>query len=137
MSKPYLPVLAAALFSAGAAAQPFPMNEQGDVRWVCAGVGQTEREALARLEPGTSLKLVFAAGTEGAYLADVHVVLSDRDGKRAPLQFTAAAPICLIQAPAGRYHVEALFKDVKRAVDTRVPPGAKQPGMLVFRFPGE
>ena len=136
MSKRYLPVLALAMFSAGAAAQSFPMNEQGDMRWVCAGIGETEREALVKMEPGTSLKLVFAAGKRGEYLANVDVILSDRDGKRPALKFTAEAPICLIQAPAGRYHVEAAFNDVKRAIDARVPKDAKQPGMLVFRFPG-
>jgi hypothetical protein len=51
MIRLYLSVLALAVFSAGAAAQPFPMNEQGDVRWVCAGIGETEREALAKMEP--------------------------------------------------------------------------------------
>ena len=135
MSNRYLSVLALALFSGAAAAQPLPMNEQGDVRWICGGVGAADREALAKMEPGTSLKLVFAAGQRGAYLADVGVILSDREGKRPALKFVAEGPICLIRAPAGRYHIEAEFRDVKRAVDTHVAKDAKLPGMLVFRFP--
>ena len=137
MSKRYLCVLCLAAFSTGAAAQLPPMNEKGDLRWVCAGIGESERVALAELEPGTSLKLVFAAGKRGEYVAEVDVMLSDPEGKRAPLRFLAEGPICLVKAPAGRYHVEAVFKDAKRAIDARVGKDATQPGMLVFRFPGE
>ena len=135
MSKGYLAVLAMAAISAAASAQPFSMNEQGGVRWVCAGVGEEERAALAKLEAGSALKLVFASGKRGAYLAKVDVVLSDRDGKRPALKFTAAAPICLVQAPAGSYSVEASFRDEKRSLAANIAKDAKQPGMLVFRFP--
>jgi hypothetical protein len=135
MRKRYLSVLSLVLFSTAAAAQPFPFNEQGDVRWACAGVGQDEREAFARMEAGSSLKLVFAAGKQGQYLAKVDVVLSDREGKRPALKFTAEGPICLIQAPAGRYQLEASFRDEKRSVSATVAKEARQPGMVVFRFP--
>jgi hypothetical protein len=131
----HLPVLSLVLFCAAAAAQPFPMQEQAGVRWVCAGIGLDEREAFAKLEPDASLKLVFAAGKQGAYLARVDVVLTDREGKRAALKFTAEAPICLIQTPAGRYSVEAAFGNEKRTIATTVAKQAGKPGMLVFRFP--
>ena len=136
MTKHHLSFLCLAVFSAAAAAQSFPVNEQGDIRWVCGGIGLDEREALAKMETDSNLKLVFAGGKQGEYLANVEVVMSDREGKRPALKFTADAPVCLVQAPAGRYHVEAVFRDAKRAIDTRVAKDAKQPGMLVFRFPG-
>jgi hypothetical protein len=135
MSKRYLPVLTLAVFSAAVAAQPFPMKEQAGVRWVCAGIGEDEREAFAKLEAGSSLKLVFAAGKQGQYLANVDVILVERDGKRAAVKFTAQAPICLIQAPPGRYQVEASFRDEKRSAATTVSKDFRQPGMVVFRFP--
>lgn len=135
MTKHYLPVLCLAMFSTAAAAQPFPMNEQGDVRWVCGGIGLDERAALAKMEADSNLKLVFAGGKRGEYLAKVDVILSDREGKRSALKFTAKAPICLVQAPAGRYQVEALFRDEKRTIATTLAKDAKQPGMVVFRFP--
>jgi hypothetical protein len=135
MTARYLSVLSLVLLSTTAAAQPFQTNEQGDVRWVCAGIGEDEREALAKMEAGTSLKLVFAAGKRGEYLAGVDVILSDREGKRPALKFTAEGPICLIQAPAGRYQLEASFKDEKRSVSTMVAKDARQPGTVVFRFP--
>jgi hypothetical protein len=86
MRKRYLSVLSLVLFSTAAAAQPFPFNEQGDMRWACAGVGEDEREAFAKMEAGSSLKLVFAAGKQGQYVAKVDVVLSDREGKRPALK---------------------------------------------------
>jgi hypothetical protein len=131
----YLSVLSLILFSGAAAAQPFPMNEKGGVRWVCAGVGQDERAAFAKMEAGSSLKLVFAAGKQDQYLAKVDVLLSDREGKRPALKFTAQGPICLIQAPPGHYQIEARFRDEKRSASATVAKDAKQPGMLVFRFP--
>jgi hypothetical protein len=109
--------------------------DQGDVRWVCAGIALDERDALAKMETDSSLKLVFAGAKRGEYLANVDVVLGDREGKRPALKFTAQAPICLVQAPAGRYQVEALFRDEKRTLAATVAKDAKQPGMLVFRFP--
>jgi len=135
MRKRYLSVLSLVLFSTAAAAQPFPFNEQGDMRWACAGVGEDEREAFAKMEAGSSLKLVFAAGKQGQYVAKVDVVLSDREGKRPALKFTAEGPICLIQAPAGRYQLEASFRNEKRSVSATVAKEARQPGMVVFRFP--
>jgi hypothetical protein len=136
MTKHSLPILCLAMLSTTAAAQPFPMNEQGDVRWVCAGIGLDERNALAKMETDSNLKLVFAGAKRGEYLANVDVVLIDREGKRPALKFTAKAPICLVQAPAGRYQVDALFRDEKRTAAATVAKDAKQPGMLVFRFPG-
>jgi hypothetical protein len=130
-------MLSFALFSAGALAQPFPMSKQGEVAWVCAGIGEPERAAFSKMEQDANLKLVFASGKRGAYLADVGVLVTDREGKRPALKFKATGPICLLQAPAGRYQVDALFRDEKRSLGTTVPAGAKQPGVLVFRFPDE
>lgn len=137
MSKRYACILPLAFFSAGALAQTFPMNKQGEVGWVCAGIGEPERAALSKMERDANLKLVFAAGKRGAYLADVGVVVSDREGKRPALKFKATGPICLLQAPAGRYQVEALYRNEKRSIGTTLAAGAKQPGVLVFRFPDE
>jgi hypothetical protein len=73
------PGIAATLlsFSAAAQAPAFPMKEFGAVRWTCGGYGVQEREALARLEPKSDLKLVFAAGKDGAYVSQVLVWMGD------------------------------------------------------------
>lgn len=142
MNKRLLVGLALTALSAGASAQSsvgstapsFPTNQAGEVTWVCAGVGADEREAFAKSEPGTNLKLVFAAGKLGEYLASVDVVLVNQAGKRTPIHFTADAPICLISAPAGRYRVEASFRNAKRSMTTTAVKDAKRPTTLVFRF---
>jgi hypothetical protein len=69
------------------------MTKQGDIRWVCAGIGLDEREALAKMETDSNLKLVFAAGKQGEYMANVEVVMSDREGKR---------PACWCSGSPGR-----------------------------------
>lgn len=126
--------LSMALAAGVAAAQSFDMKEQAGVRWTCGGIGVNEREALAKLEPQSDLKLVFAGGKQGAYLANVAVTLTDADGKRSALQFTANAPICLIQAPAGSYRVEAAYGDARRSAAAEVGK-SKQPQTVILHFP--
>ena len=136
MTKTRLLMLSLGVLSASAGAQPLAMQEQAGVRWLCGGIGLSEREAFAKLESNANLKLVFAAGKEGAYLADVGVVVSDPAGKKVPLRFTASGPICLIAAPAGTYRVEATYHDTKASASTAVGKAAGHPGTVVLRFPG-
>ena len=135
MKNTRLLILLLGTLSAGAGAQPLTMQEQAGVRWLCGGIGVSEREAFAKLESQANLKLVFAAGKEGAYLADVGVVVSDPSGKKVPLRFTASGPICLIAAPAGHYRVEATYHDTKASASTALGKAAGHPGTVVLRFP--
>ena len=135
MTKTRWLMLSLGVLSASAAAQPLAMQEQAGARWVCGGIGLSEREAFAKLEPQANLKLVFAAGKEGADLANVDVVVSDPAGKKVPLRFTASGPICLIAAPAGSYRVEATYHDAKATAPAAVGKSAGRPGTVVLRFP--
>ena len=135
MTKKRWLILCSVMACAGAGAQPLAMQEQAGVRWLCGGIGVSEREAFAKLESQANLKLVFAAGKEGAYLADVGVVVSDPAGKKVPLRFTASGPICLIAAPAGTYRVEATYRDTKASAPAAVGKAAGHPGTVVLRFP--
>jgi hypothetical protein len=129
-------MLSLGVLCAGAGAQPLAMQEQAGARWLCGGIGLSEREAFAKLESQANLKLVFAAGKEGAYLANVDVAVSDPAGKKVPLRFTASGPICLIAAPAGQYRVEATYRDTKASASTAIgKTAAGHPGTLVLRFP--
>lgn len=127
--------LSLALTSGATAAQSFDMKEQAGVRWTCGGIGVDERAAFAKLEPQSDLKLVFAGGKQGAYLAQVAVTLTDAAGKKTAVEFTASAPICLIQAPAGSYRVEAAYGDVKRSAAAEVSKSLKQPQTVILHFP--
>jgi hypothetical protein len=119
-----------------AGAQALVRQEQGAVIWRCGGVGLEERDALARLEAGANLKLIFAAGPRGEYLANVEVALSDRQSKVAAVRFIAEGPICLIKAPAGSYRVDASVGDRKSSVSATLAEDPRHPAMVVVRFPG-
>jgi hypothetical protein len=139
MKKTVFLALCLALTSSGVAAQTpepdFTMKQYGAVRWVCGGYGANERAALARLEPRSDLKLVFAAGKNAVYVSQVLVWMNDEEGKQKPLQFRSDGPICLIQAPAGRYRFEASYGNATRNASASVVGNAKRPAMVVFRFP--
>jgi hypothetical protein len=128
-------VLALAALALPAAAQPFQTKEQAGVRWTCGGVGETERAELAKLESQSDLKLVFATGKRGAYVTDVAVSLTDTAGKRMNVQFTADGPVCLIQAPAGSYRVEAVYADTKQGAAAALGKQAGAPATVIFNFP--
>ena len=121
--------------SAAASAQALVAQEQGAVIWRCGGVGLEEREELAKMEPGSNLKLVFAAGARGEYLANVAVAISERQSKVAAVKFVAEGPICLVKAPAGSYRVDASLGDRKSSVSTTLAEDARRPAMMVLRFP--
>lgn len=132
-----LSFLALAALSVPASAQPFEMKEQAGVRWTCGGVGAGERAEFAKLEGQSNLKLVFAAGKRGAYVTDVAVLFTDDTGKRANVQFTADGPLCLIQAPAGSYRVEAVYGNTKQGAAAALDKKAGAPATVIFNFPDE
>ena len=121
--------------SAAASAQALLTKEQGAVTWRCGGVGVEEREELAGMEAGSNLKLVFAAGARGEYLANVEVALSERQGKVAAVKFIAQGPICLVRAPAGSYRIDASLGDRRGSASATAAEEARRPAMVVVRFP--
>jgi hypothetical protein len=116
-------------------AQSFEMKEQAGVRWACGGIGAEERAAFAKLEGQSDLKLVFASGKRGEYVSDVAVSLTDATGKRMNLQFTADGPICLLQAPAGNYRVEAAYAQTKQGAAAAIGKQAGKPATVILNFP--
>lgn len=83
------------------------MQEQAGVRWVCAGIGVEEREALAALRPQANAELVFATAPRGEYLSDVLLTVHAGQSEEHVLSVRTQGPICLLHLPAGRYRVEA------------------------------
>jgi hypothetical protein len=101
------------------------------VRYVQGGVGEEEREAISALRKDFNLELVFAAKGGGNYLADVDVTIRDAKGAEV-LRARADAPIMLVQLPAGRYSLEAVYdgKTQKRALS--VPARGRQQAGVYF-----
>lgn len=79
---------------------------QGDVTYLCGGVGEDEEAFMKQEAKGYDLMLTFAA-RNGAYLADVNVDIADAKGNSV-LQATCDGPIMLVDLPrSGSYRVNA------------------------------
>lgn len=134
--KRFLVVAALAAACGAAQAQELALRDDAGLRWVCGGIGEEERETLAALEPQVNLKLMFVAGKRGAFVANVDVSLYD--GASELLRFTmiAQGPICLIQAPVGRYRIAATYGELRLEQTVTLPEKkAKDPARIVFSFP--
>jgi hypothetical protein len=79
---------------------------QGDVTWLCGGVGAEEASYMKSEARGYDMMLTFAS-QDGSYLADVNVDIRDAKGQPV-LQAKCDAPIMLIDVPkSGSYRIRA------------------------------
>ncbi|QDZ27070.1 hypothetical protein [Noviherbaspirillum sp. UKPF54] len=79
---------------------------QGDVTYLCGGVGAEEAAYMTQQARGYDLMLTFAA-RDGSYLADVNVDIRDAQGKQV-LQANCDAPMMLVDVPkSGTYRIRA------------------------------
>lgn len=95
--------LAAAL-QANAATLPQPKTENG-VTYLNGGIGEAEAAAMKTEAQHYPMSVIFSAGKDNAFLADVKVTITDKGGKE--LLSTAAGPIILLKLPAGTYAIAA------------------------------
>lgn len=98
---------------AGAELNPAPSpiarlkpQTQGDVTYLCGGIGEEETSYMKREAQGYDLMLTFAT-QDGSYLADVNVDI--RNLKSEPvLQTMCDSPILLVDLPrSGTYRIRA------------------------------
>ena len=86
-------------------ARPRPQT-QGDVTYLCGGVGEEEASYMKSEAHGYDMMLTFAA-QDGSYLANVDVDIRDAKGKPV-LQVKCDSPIMLIDVPkSGTYRIRA------------------------------
>ena len=85
-----------------------PEQTQGAVTYVSGGIGENEAQAFEAAASQYPLTLEFAIKhtPRAEYAADVHVVLTDAQGKRV-LDTNSDGPFLLAKLPAGRYTVTA------------------------------
>ena len=79
------------------------VQNMGNIAYVSGGVGDESIERLQSMRDEFNLKLVFALKS-GAYLSDVHTVISDAKG-RSLLDTTSDGPWLMTRLPAGSYQV--------------------------------
>jgi len=116
---------------AAAVAIPAAKSDHG-ITYVSGGIGHDEAAAMKAAARDFPLSMVFSAGKDNEYLADVKVQLKDKAGKVA-FDEVSDGPIMLVKVPAGRYAIEATRdgKTLHRSVD--VP--AKGDRQVVFHWP--
>ena len=80
------------------------------VKYIDGGIGKDESAAMLREAKSFPLSLVFSGGKTNHYLADIDIRVRDAGGKTV-LQTNSEGPIILIDLPAGKYIVDAVYRD--------------------------
>jgi hypothetical protein len=96
------------------AAEDMVIRTMGPVSYVCGGVAEDERQALAAKEKDFNIGILFTQGANGEFLSDVAVRL-ERDEQEVAT-FRAVGPRCLIRAPEGSYNIEASYKGQAKSI---------------------
>ena len=107
------------------------------MRWVCAGIGIEEREALSALRPRANVELVFVAAPRGEYLSDVLLTVHSGESEEHALSVRTQGPICLLHLPAGRYRIEASRLGAHRSVAVSGGAADGRPQRTILSFPEE
>ena len=101
---------------------------------ICGGVGSDERRAMAHEAEGANL-LLENFTDDGAYVADVDVVLTPERPGAPGFAFKADGPLCYLQVPAGTYRVEAVHEGRRRVARAEVPEAPSRPKHIPLAFP--
>ena len=102
---------------------PGPQRHMSDgYEIVSGGVTGEERTALDAAERSKSVKLVLAA-TNGDYLADAAITVSDAHGREVARTDDAIGPYVYIALPPGTYTVTATLSGEMRTQKVTAGPG--------------
>lgn len=118
--------LVLALASVGAMAQLQVTLQQGkseQVSWVAGGTSTAEVDALAALEKGHALKMIFTL-TAGNYLAGVNVKVRDAKGV-VVLDQADTGPVLLAKLPPGAYTVSATSEGREQVRKVQIGTGMR------------
>jgi hypothetical protein len=95
----------AVAFQAVGATLPQARTERG-ITYISGGIGHDESAAMKAEASKYPLSMVFSAGKDNEYLADVRIAIKDQAGKEV-LNAVSDGPIMLVKVPAGRYSIAA------------------------------
>lgn len=122
-------VLAVAL-QTNAATLPPPKTQNG-VTYVNGGIGLDQAAAMKAEAKNYPMSMIFSAGKENEFLADVKLTIKDKGGKE--ILTTIAGPIMLVKLPAGTYAVVADLNGTR--LHRTVHVGTKRDEQIVFHWP--
>lgn len=121
------PLAAAQSESALPAAQ-----SQAGVKYVQGGIGKDESTAMLQAAKDYPLALVFSGGKANHYVANIDIRVCDAAGKTV-LQSNSEGPIMLLDLPAGKYTVDAQYRD--KTLTQRIELTPKRSTRLDFHWP--
>ena len=110
-----------------------PLQHVGDLSYLSGGIGVDESSAM-KAEAGTyALALTFAAriGDRDAYTSDVQLTIAKADGASL-LDIKSAGPYLLVNLPAGKYRITAIFGEISKTQLVQIATGAHR--QLVFEW---
>lgn len=130
---PLAPILVLAALPWTAQAQsPMPqMQSQGDVKYVCGGIGSGASTRMRAAMHDHPLSLMFV-NQRGEFMAAVAVTVKNDAGATVLNIPSSGGPICLIDIAEGRYTVVA--DPQKRPAQTRTVAVGAGPRSIEFRF---
>jgi hypothetical protein len=82
-----------------------------DTNYLNGGVGEQEQTTIRRLGKDFPLRMIFSEGTDGEFIADVAVTISDARGNPV-FELQQAGPLLDVMLPNGQYKVSARFKEL-------------------------
>jgi len=118
--------LVLALAAVGAMAQlqvTLQQGKSGQGSWVAGGTSTAEVDALAALEKGHALKMIFTL-TAGNYLAGVNVKVRDAKGV-VVLDQADTGPVLLAKLPPGAYTVSAISEGREQVRKVQIGTGMR------------
>ena len=125
--------LCAVPFAAAQSENALPAAQsQGGVKYVQGGIGKDESTAMLQAAKGYPLSIVFSSGKTNNYVAAIDVRVRDAAGKTV-LQARSEGPIMLVDLPAGKYVVDAQYRDKTLTQRTELAP--KRSTRLDFHWP--
>lgn len=125
-------IIASSLSPVSAQVDLQPQTTPGGIAWVSGGIGFDETHALKKIEGDYNLRLLFAVQGTGAYLADIVVIVQDRQGQPL-LEATAPGPRLLAQVPPGTYTVTATSGGATETRRISVPRSGSTEQSFYFR----
>ncbi len=105
LSVPAGAIALALAFHAVGATPPRAKMENG-ITYLSGGIGHDESAAMKAEATSYPLSMIFSAGKDNEYLADVKITIKDKAGKEV-LNAVSNGPIMLVKLPAGRYTIAA------------------------------
>jgi hypothetical protein len=107
------------------------MQAQGDVKYVCGGIGSRQSTAFRGAMRDHPLSLMFV-NRRGEFLAAVAVTVKNEAGASVLSIPSSGGPICLVDLAPGRYTVTA--EPQGKTAQTRMVGVGRGNSSLEFRF---